>query len=91
MSIQIKQIARLVILASAASLVGCEWITRVDTLGYGRDVAKDGKELFCKNGAGTGGRDCYTRRQLWDIQNQNPVRDPWAVMGFPPNTYPRGP
>jgi hypothetical protein len=74
--IQIRQIVRLVILASAASaLVGCEWITRVDSTGYNREVTKDGKELFCKNvGAGPGGGDCYTRHQLWDKQNEG---DTW--------------
>jgi hypothetical protein len=87
MSVQIKQIARLVTLASVASgLVGCEWITRVDATGYSREVAKDGKELFCKNvGAGPGDGDCYTRRQLWDIQNRNPAS---GDGGIPPSMYP---
>jgi hypothetical protein len=91
-SIRIKQITRLVILASAApALVGCEWITRVDSTGYSRVAGKDGKELFCKNvGAGSGGSDCYTRRQLWDIQNQNqnPVTVPWAEPGIGGGMYP---
>jgi hypothetical protein len=89
-SIQVKPMACLVILASSTALVGCEWITRVDSAGYRRVVAKDGKELFCQNvvPTDTGGwvenpawpgfGVCYTRRQLWDKQNQ----DSWADLGM---------